>query len=146
MIDAATTKAPEPGEFARELRKRRLRLGLKIAPAARRAGMAPGTWAAVENGYFKKAGVFIPNGATQQFVMKAARAIGWDMGEALKLAGYDFDPDDLPPEDELDVPTDSAAVLKLMGGLLPTQRRVLVGLIKTMQDPYANVEDLLKAS
>lgn len=145
MIDAATTKAPEPGEFARELRKRRLKLGLKIAPAARRAGMAPGTWAAVENGYFKKAGVYIPNGATQYFVMKSARALGWDMGEALKLAGFDFDPDDLP-EGELDVPTDTAAVVKLMGGLLPMQRRVLVGLIKTMQDPYANVEDLLKAS
>lgn len=143
MNDAATF--PQRGQFASELKRRRKRLGMSCAEAARRAGYSPSTWTQVESGAASRKGRLDPYPPSQAFILRAAPVVGWPLDEAFAAAGMGFNPDDLPPLDDAQLPED-AEFLQLLGPMLPTQRKVLFGLMRTMHDPHTDVEKLLKAS
>lgn len=144
MIAVDASLSPDRGELARQMHRRRLRLGLSRHKAAKRAGLAPSTWGQIENGYYSQGGVRNAPKPKPETVRRIAGALEWDLAEALTAAGIDFDPDMLPsPSDEQVI--DDATFLELLGGMLPTQRRVLFGLMRTMHDPHTDVDKLLAA-
>lgn len=87
----------EDWPFGPELKRQRERSGLSQREAARRttptAGDKPavsaGRWAQLETGWQKNKGALIPIGTTAATVAAAARAVGWDVAEALGVAGFD---------------------------------------------------------
>lgn len=145
MIAVETPHKPDRGEFAREMERLRRRLGLSQYKAARRAGLAASTWCQIENGYYSQGGVFNAPRPKPDTIRRIADLLGWDRAEAFLAAGIDFDPDDFPPA-AIEQPVEDATFLELLGGMKPMQRKVLFGLMKTMQDPYTDVDKLLKAS
>jgi transcriptional regulator with XRE-family HTH domain len=144
MIAVETTPTPDRGEFAREIERLRKRLGLTRYKAAKRAGLSPSTWGQIENGYFSQGGVRNAPKPKPDTVRRIAGVLGWDLAEAFKVAGIEFTPDDLPPNDD-EMPIDDGTFLELLGGMLPMQRKVLYGLMRTMHDPHTDVDKLLAA-
>lgn len=147
MIAAVeTTPIPDRGEFAREMERRRIRLGMTRYKAAKRAGVSPSAWGQIENDYPTsdgRPGKEKPKPKLDT-VRRIAHVLGWDLAEALTAAGVEFNPDDLPPNDD-EQPIDDGAFLELLGGMLPMQRKVLLGLMRTMHDPHTDVDKLLAA-
>lgn len=83
--------------FGPELRRHREARGLSVKAAARRAeGVSDGRWYQLEKGYQQLGGQHIPIGTTPATVVAVAKAIEWDVNEALAVAG--FDPIDVPTE------------------------------------------------
>lgn len=120
-------------KFRSTLKHKREELGLKIAPAARRAGMAPNTWTFVEQGYQKKGEAVIPYRPTRDFVIKAVRALGnWDLAEALTLAGHR--PERLAIDDSMAPQT---GILSLWGRLSRQQQQALEWTMRLMLDKHA---------
>lgn len=73
------------------LRAARERAGLSVRAAARRTNKAisSGRWYQLESGYQKAAGQSLPIGTTAATVAAAAKAVDWDVSEALEVAGFD---------------------------------------------------------
>jgi hypothetical protein len=95
MLRAVNTRDDWP--FGAELRRHREARGLSVKAAARRAkGVSDGRWYQLEKGYQQLAGQRIPIGTTPATVVAVAKAIEWDVNEALGVAG--FDPIDVPDE------------------------------------------------
>ena len=58
-------------------------------PGASKPAVSAGRWKQLETGWQKNKGVLIPIGTTSTTVAAAARAVGWDLNEALTVAGFD---------------------------------------------------------
>lgn len=71
------------------LQAARLRAGISARAAAKRAGISSGRWYQLETGVQKSKGHEIPIGTTATTVAAAARAVDWDVSEALAVAGFD---------------------------------------------------------
>lgn len=71
------------------LQAARLRAGISARAAAKRAGISSGRWYQLETGVQKSKGHEIPIGTTASTVAAVARAVNWDIREALKVAGFD---------------------------------------------------------
>jgi hypothetical protein len=73
------------------LRKRRIARGLSVKAASRRTDgqVSDGRWYQLESGVQKIRGQEIPIGTTPSTVAAAARAVDWNVSEALKVAGFD---------------------------------------------------------
>jgi hypothetical protein len=82
------------------LRRRRLAAGLSVKAAARRTGgkVSDGRWYQLESGVQRVAGQDLPIHTTAATVAAAAKAVDWDVEEALQVAG--FNPDDYMPPQE----------------------------------------------
>jgi hypothetical protein len=82
--------------FGPELKRRREHAGLSQRAASRRttpAGetkpvISAGRWPQLETGWQKNKGARIPIGTTPATVAAAARAVDWDINDALQLAGF----------------------------------------------------------
>lgn len=103
------------------LRRAREHAGLSVRAAARRTqgAISSGRWYQLESGYQKAGGHNIPVGTTAATVAAAAKAVGWDINDALSVAG--FDPLDLPQpkQSPLEAATDeelAAEFLRRMKG------------------------------
>lgn len=81
----------EDWPFGAELRRRRTLAGLSVKAAARRTNgvISDGRWYQLESGVQKIRGQSIPIGTTPATVVAAAKAIDWDIDEALTTAGFD---------------------------------------------------------
>lgn len=77
--------------FGPELRRRRILAGLSGKAAARRTHglISDGRWYQLETGVQKLRGQSIAIGTTPKTIAAAARAVDWDVREALELAGFD---------------------------------------------------------
>jgi hypothetical protein len=83
------------------LKRAREQAGISAREASRRTAppggkplISSGRWYQLETGWQKNKGVRIPIGTTAATIASAARAVEWDVGEALQLAG--FRPTDVP--------------------------------------------------
>lgn len=83
------------------LKKARERVGISVRAAARRTdgAISSGRWYQLESGYQKVGGQSLPIGTTASTVAAAARAVDWDITEALTVAGFD-ERDYQPPTQE----------------------------------------------
>lgn len=81
----------EDWPFGVELRRRRIAAGLSVKAAARRTNgdISDGRWYQLESGVQKIRGQEIPIGTTPATVAAAARALDWEIPEALAAAGFD---------------------------------------------------------
>lgn len=77
--------------FGAELQRRRVAAGLSAKAAARRTNgaISDGRWYQLESGVQKIKGQAIPIGTTPSTVAAAAKALDWDITDALQLAGFD---------------------------------------------------------
>jgi len=75
------------------LKAARLKAGLAVRAAARRThgAISSGRWYQLESGYQRMRGQDIPIGTTAATVIAAAKAVGWDVAEALQVAGFSAD-------------------------------------------------------
>jgi DNA-binding XRE family transcriptional regulator len=118
------------------MERRRNRVGLSKAAAARRAGISQTRWIQVEQGYEKRGEVLIPTEPSKDLVIKVAAAFeDWDEAEALELAGYDPEysrekPKDLPPSKLMD----------LWPKLTLPQKQVLENTARLFVDPHAAID------
>jgi DNA-binding XRE family transcriptional regulator len=144
MIAVEATPIPDRGEFAREMEQRRVRLGMRKSTAAKRAKLSPSTWGQIENGYYSQRGVRNTPNPEKCTIRAIANALNWELEDAYAKAGVEYGPDDLPPNDDVQ-PIDDGTFLELLGGMLPMQRKVLLGLMRTMHDPHTDVDKLLAA-
>ncbi|MEV8610202.1 hypothetical protein AB0383_20135 [Amycolatopsis sp. NPDC051373] len=134
----ATDDAPRPNPFGEELKARRLGLNLSVRAAATRAGMGShARWTQVEQGYVSVKGEKIRTEAGEDFVIKAARAVKWDIPEALRKAGYDPDTVHIPESVE---DTPPRTLEDLWVKLNDQQRAVIYNLARIMVDPDAIVD------
>ena len=79
---------------------------MRAAARRTKGAISSGRWYQLESGYQKAGGHAIPIGTTAATVAAAAKAIDWDIDEALKTAGFDSR-DYIPPlESELSKYTD----------------------------------------
>lgn len=87
-MSAATPRADWP--FGVELRRRRVAAGLSVKAAARRTAgaISDGRWYQLESGVQKIRGQQIPIGTTPPTVVAAARAVDWNVEDALTTAGF----------------------------------------------------------
>jgi hypothetical protein len=81
----------EDWPFGAELRRRRTLAGLSVKAAARRTNgeVSDGRWYQLESGVQKIRGQEIPIGTTPATVAAAAKAVDWDITDALTVAGFD---------------------------------------------------------
>lgn len=91
-------KPREDWPFGPALKAHRMEKGWSVKAAARRTKpkISDGRWYQLESGYQPVAGQRMPIGTTPATVAAVARAVEWDVNEALAVAG--FDPIDLPAE------------------------------------------------
>ncbi|QGH79620.1 immunity repressor [Mycobacterium phage Minnie] len=93
----------EDWPFGPELKRHRERVGLSQREASRRTtppgsdkpAVSAGRWKQLETGWQINKGTLIPIGTTASTVAAAARAVQWDVNEALAIAG--FQQSDIPP-------------------------------------------------
>ncbi|AEK08587.1 immunity repressor [Mycobacterium phage DLane] len=93
----------EDWPFGPELKRHRERAGLSQREASRRTtppggdkpAVSAGRWKQLETGWQINKGTLIPIGTTAATVAAAARAVEWDVTEALAIAG--FQQSDIPP-------------------------------------------------
>jgi transcriptional regulator with XRE-family HTH domain len=91
--------APSEGTpFGRAVRTRREDLGLSQAKAARIANVSVARWRQIEQGYEKRGPIRIPANPSRDTVKKFATALKWSKNQALILAGFEPDDDNLPVE------------------------------------------------
>lgn len=81
----------EDWPFGVELRRRRIAAGLSVKAAARRTNgdISDGRWYQLESGVQKIRGQEIPIGTTPTTVAAVARALDWNVADALAAAGFD---------------------------------------------------------
>jgi hypothetical protein len=74
-----------------ELERRRIAAGLSVRAAARRTHgkVSDGRWYQLESGFQRVQGNDIPISTTPPTVAAAAAAVGWDITDALRTAGFD---------------------------------------------------------
>ena len=116
-----------------ELRLHRERIGLSVKAAARRTGgaVSDGRWYQLESGYQQIRGQHIPISTKPETIAAAAKAVDWDVNEALALAG--FGTRDLPqqlPRSQLESATDDELMREV-------QRRMALG--RTTPDESQNL-------
>lgn len=120
--------------FGAELRRRRTLVGLSAKGAARRTRgvISDGRWYQLESGVQKIRGQQIPIGTTPTTVAAAAKAVDWDVAEALALAG--FDPRDYrePQDSERPVLISQVSLDELLAEI---KRRADVPLAARSTDP-----------
>lgn len=77
--------------FGAELQRRRTTAGLSVRAAARRTNgaISDGRWYQLESGVQKIKGHAIPISTTASTVAAAARALDWEVADALTVAGFD---------------------------------------------------------
>ena len=78
------------------LKRARERKNLSQRAAAKRAGISDGRWRQLESGYQENKGQRIPISTTPRTVAAAARAVGWNVDEALDVAGFEPIKEDPP--------------------------------------------------
>lgn len=91
MVPMSDDQVREDWPIGPALRRARERAGLSVRAAARRTNgaVSSGRWYQLESGWQKNKGVFIPVGTTAASIAAAARAVQWDVDEALTIAGFD---------------------------------------------------------
>lgn len=104
--------------FGPALKKARISAGLSVRAAARRTNSAisAGRWYQLESGIQKARGQEIPIGTTPATVAAAAKAVDWDVNEALTVAG--FDPRDYQPPPKMLSPLRAASNEDLLAEIL----------------------------
>lgn len=128
--------------FRAELRRRRdTVLNMKITEAAREAGVSAPWWNNVERGYEMKRGTQFPTEPTRTTIIKMARAVQWDPGEALLFAGER----PLTPEETAGLSTDPRDELAgIAYRLTDDQVRALTWSARAMANPAARVPSQLE--
>ncbi|WP_198344337.1 helix-turn-helix domain-containing protein [Mycobacterium dioxanotrophicus] len=94
MTENSGTRKDWP--FGPELKRHRERAGLSQREASRRTAppgsdkpaVSAGRWAQLETGWQINKGTLIPIGTTAATVAAAARAVQWDVDDALQIAGF----------------------------------------------------------
>lgn len=126
-------------DFAREMERRRVDLGLSQKRAAVIAGVSPQRWSQVELGYESRnrGRVKIPAPPSRQFVIKAAGALSWDRAEALQTAGHSPEPE---PRDRI-VDEPPTSLWENWRRLSRQQRRALEWMVRLMVDKDAPAPD-----
>lgn len=102
MIDMSDDPVRADWPLGPALKQARERAGLSAREAARRTAppsggkpvVSSGRWYQLESGWQKNKDTLIPIGTTAATTAAAARAVGWDVNEALRLAG--FSPQEIP--------------------------------------------------
>jgi hypothetical protein len=89
MMWGVSTRTDWP--FGPALERHRVRAGLSVRAAARRTNgqVSDGRWYQLESGYQKIRGQEITISTTAPTVAAVAKAVGWDIQEALRVAGFD---------------------------------------------------------
>ncbi|MGH8570999.1 MAG: helix-turn-helix domain-containing protein [Gammaproteobacteria bacterium] len=133
--------AVSDGPFGEQLRQHRERAGMTKAEAARVAGVSAARWGQVEAGRERKGGYEIPTRPGREWVIKAARAVGWSEGAALAAASHpsaaaSSDPPVSPWRAELD---------RLWSRTSSAQQQAIVRLLATMVSPAATPLDVFGA-
>jgi transcriptional regulator with XRE-family HTH domain len=126
MIVATRQDHTKRGEFAREISRRRKRLGLTKIEAADRAGISLRWWYHLEDD--RETNTYRPKPET---VWKVAQALEWEPEEAFLAAGVELDPDWTPPPNATANKAEEAVFINLYRDLPPQTRRVLR---KAMED------------
>ena len=134
-LHTVATESDPLSAWRAELKRRRLECGFNYAEAGRAAGGLSGQrWSRLEEGVERKSGKEIAANPSRRNVIKMATALGWDVNEALGLAG----------QPALTVPEKTAAELvdelaRIADALPVPQRRLLLLLAKSMADPATPV-------
>lgn len=81
----------EDWPFGPALERRRIAAGLSVRAAARltQGKVSDGRWYQLESGYQKQSGQLLPISTTAPTVAAAAAAVGWNISDALRTAGFD---------------------------------------------------------
>lgn len=119
------------------LKKARDTVGLSQRAAAKIAGISEGRWRQLEKGYQESRGVRIPIGTTPKTVAAAALAVKWDVGEALHVAGFNYD--DVAAEIEQDREPDEPTIMELQAS--PQTRLPVPQLLAFLNDIAALLDE-----
>lgn len=124
-------------KFGRELERRRIVAKLSKRALAKISGITEGRIRQLETGIQRINRVDVPSRPTPVTVVRLATALGWDVDDALTLAGLANDPG--TPHNRPTAPAADDALTTQMLGLwrqiTPEQREALVQLLHTMKSP-----------
>jgi transcriptional regulator with XRE-family HTH domain len=126
--------------FGQRVAARREELGLSVRRIAMQSEVSETAWRNIERGRELRAGVTVasPNPPQRVTVHKIAKALGWDVRDAMLWAGHEYTGavDDVPQEQVADPRGEIAEILPQLS---ESRARALLHVARAMLDAMADV-------
>lgn len=127
----------QPGPFASDLKRRRSGIPMSMKELGRRSNVSEGRIRQIEKGWQDTPRGKRPTETNVATVVKLAKALEWDIDDALTQAG--FDPTDVVIPDDVDI-TPPAELSELWNDLTVQQRKAILNVAVLFVDSKAAVD------